>query len=197
MSDTLLSWHVRYIQGLKSGKSHESILGELQINQENFRQAKIENSAFSAALLVAGAGIGATLVSAEDLGRLRESQADEYECAAFFGMTVESFKSELNKNEKLQAVFDTGPARGKAKIRMAQFDKAVDDGDTTMLKHTGEHVLGQRSVVKHDLIGNIDKAIADAKAQLQQMQVSKQLVNDKVIDAVVVEVDDEEAEKDR
>lgn len=174
-NDVLTLWMISYIQKIKGGVSGTRALADLGISLDVFSDARINNEAFAAAIDVVQSGVGATIITADELLRLRQAQVSEMRTAAYFGKTVEEFRDELERDEALRRVYETGVGRGQALIQMAQFDAAIS-GDPTMLKHTGVHVLDQKEKVTHEVtVAGIDEMIAKAEALLGQKRVQKQI----------------------
>lgn len=79
---------------------------------------------------------------------LAQSGAPAEEIAAFFGMTSEEWGVMLANDTALARLLELAPLAGKAALRHRQFKHAVA-GDDKMLKHLGEHSLGQSAKVTH------------------------------------------------
>ncbi len=178
-SETLCDWQIKYINLLKAGKSGTTALAEVGVALETFSDARMNNAAFKSALELTEAGIGATVISVEELLRLRQAQVTETRVAAFFGMTVEEMKEALEKNPRLKSAYETGVGRGQAMIQLAQFDAAVFGGSDAMLKQLGMHVLDQTDKVKHEF--SIDDArakLAEIESKIEQKRVARMIGSD-------------------
>lgn len=118
-------------------------------------------------------------VTPEEMMRLRMANVSEEKVADYFGKTIEELREMLDHDEILKLIYDAGPGRGKAKVQVTQYTTALE-GDTTMLKHFGEHNLGQKSTVKHeisDYLKEADRIIALLQSQLGQEEVQKMIVD--------------------
>lgn len=71
------------------------------------------------------------------LSKLAEIQCNLKEMAYIMGCSVETLK------RNYEDVIELGKANGKVALRRAQFRKAIDDGNPTMLIWLGKQVLGQ------------------------------------------------------
>lgn len=132
-------------------------------------------------------------LNAIDMMKLRMANVSEEKVADYFGITVEALREALEKDEDLKIIFDAGPGRGKAKIQITQYTTALL-GDSTMLKHFGEHNLGQKSTIKHEgaiTLEEADRVIAALKAALGQDDVQKALAAPDVVDGEFEEIEDE------
>lgn len=74
-------------------------------------------------------------------GALQCRGTDE-EVAALFGLDVEEFKEIIESDPELSRIYRHAPLVGNLAVKKAQHDSAVA-GDKVMLKHLGEHNLGQ------------------------------------------------------
>lgn len=82
------------------------------------------------------------------LAELAASGATPEEIGGFYGLTEEEFITVLDSNPDLKKVMEVSAAGGKAVIRRRQYQQARA-GDSSMLKHCGEHILGQNSKLVH------------------------------------------------
>ncbi len=83
----------------------------------------------------------ATLEQIESLGRVQLSLR---EAGAFFGVSHETFRNFLDANKNAEEAFEKGKGDGRANIRRKQIQRALDDGDTTMLIWLGKQYLDQK-----------------------------------------------------
>lgn len=81
---------------------------------------------------------------------MAESGAAAEEIAAFFGYSQEAWDELLAREAGLADAIARAPLAGKAALRRRQYQLAVA-GDSKMLKHLGEHALGQ--VARTELTG--------------------------------------------
>ena len=70
--------------------------------------------------------------------KLAEIQCTQQEIAHVMGVSVDVIK----KTENLDLIAN-GKSQGKVKLRRAQYRKAVDEGNPTMLIWLGKNTLGQ------------------------------------------------------
>ena len=70
--------------------------------------------------------------------KLAEIQCTQQEIAHVMGVSVDVIK----KAENLDLIAN-GKSQGKVKLRRAQYRKAVDEGNPTMLIRLGKNTLGQ------------------------------------------------------
>ncbi len=87
---------------------------------------------------------------------MAESGASGDEIAAFFGYSAEDWAVRMAADPKLSEAIQRAPLAGKAALRRRQYQMAVA-GDSKMLKHLGEHALGQ--VARTELTGASGGAI--------------------------------------
>jgi hypothetical protein len=81
---------------------------------------------------------------------MAESGATAEEIAAFFGYSTTQWVDLLAATKGLADAIERAPLAGKAALRRRQYQLAVA-GDSKMLKHLGEHALGQ--VARTELTG--------------------------------------------
>jgi hypothetical protein len=81
---------------------------------------------------------------------MAESGAADEEIAAFFGYSQAAWAAMMERDKELHAAIERAPLAGKAALRRRQYQLAVA-GDSKMLKHLGEHALGQ--VARTELTG--------------------------------------------
>lgn len=110
-----------------------------------------------------GDGIVATrTVSPSALESLLWAQCSDEEAAAYFGISVDDLMARIAINHRLKRVYDTARDGGKAALRKAQFDVAMN-GDKTMLTWLGKNALDQSDrvenvmTVKHE-VDNVELA---------------------------------------
>lgn len=84
------------------------------------------------------------LVQLEKLGSLH---CTVEEVAAFFGMTNRNWRITYAKDKPIMEAFERGRSLGKMSLRRAQFLKATEGGNATMMIWLGKQLLGQREVV--------------------------------------------------
>lgn len=67
------------------------------------------------------------------------------ECAAAQGMSIDTLNARLKEDgyKNFRTFFTTHRARGLMALRVAQFNKAIKQDDTTMQIHLGKSYLGQ------------------------------------------------------
>ena len=70
--------------------------------------------------------------------RLAEIQCTQSEIAHVMGVSVDVIKKPENRE-----LIEEGKSAGKVRLRRAQYAKAVDDGNPTMLIWLGKQMLGQ------------------------------------------------------
>lgn len=70
--------------------------------------------------------------------RLAEIQCTQQEIAHVMGVSIDVIKKPENKE-----LIEEGKSAGKVRLRRAQYAKAVDDGNPTMLIWLGKQLLGQ------------------------------------------------------
>jgi predicted transcriptional regulator len=73
----------------------------------------------------------------EQVRRLAEIQCTQNEIAHVMGISKSTLKNHL------LAEIDQGKSYGKVKLRRAQYNKAVEEGNPTMLIWLGKQLLGQ------------------------------------------------------
>ncbi len=188
MSDSLLPWMNKYIQLVQSGTKPVEALKACMVTLETFSMARLQNTAFKAALELVDAGVHSTALDPVQLLKLREAGVDDVRAAAWFGMTVDEFGAAISGDKDLRRIYETGVKRGEAMLQVAQFENAIT-GDTQMQKHLGEFRLDQISKKDQLLTAReLDEVIRMAEAQLAQKQVTKAMV---IIEAEAREVADE------
>ena len=64
------------------------------------------------------------------------------EVGALFGLDAEGLHKVIDQDEELKRIYEQAPLVGQLAIRKAQHDSALL-GNNNMLKHIGEHTLGQ------------------------------------------------------
>ena len=70
--------------------------------------------------------------------RLAEIQCTQQEIAHVMGVSVDVIKKPENRE-----LIEEGKSSGKVKLRRAQYAKAVDEGNPTLLIWMGKQLLGQ------------------------------------------------------
>lgn len=74
----------------------------------------------------------------EMIRRLAEIQCTQKEIAHVMGCSVDVIKKEENRE-----LIEEGKSQGKVRLRRAQYAKAVDEGNPTLLIWLGKQMLGQ------------------------------------------------------
>jgi hypothetical protein len=74
--------------------------------------------------------------------KLAEIQCTQQEIAHVMGVSVDVIKKEENLD-----LIANGKSQGKVKLRRAQYRKAVDEGNPTLLIWLGKQMLGQSDQV--------------------------------------------------
>lgn len=99
------------------------------------------------------------------LAEMAASNCPMDELAGFFGFTEAEFTAIIDADAELKRVMTVSAAAGRAVIRRRQYQMAKA-GDTSMLRHTGEHILKQNS--KIDVDNNLTiKIIRDFTPQIE------------------------------
>lgn len=107
---------------------------------------------------------GLRVLSPGTLERVLRAQVSDVEAAAYFGMKEEVFLARIAENGRLAKVYDTARDGGKAEIRMAQHDAAIE-GDKTMLTWLGKQYLGQTDKIDH----KVDKPVEGQPVSITQI----------------------------
>lgn len=90
--------------------------------------------------------MGMRLLTPASLEALLWAQCSDEEAAAYFGMTQDEYTSRIESDEDLGRVHELARIGGRAAIRVAQHEKALQ-GDTGMLTWVGKQALGQTEKV--------------------------------------------------
>lgn len=78
----------------------------------------------------------------DKLRRCAEMHCTKEETAAFFSVTVKTFRKALKADERAKFIWDTGLARGRASLRRMQWESA-EKGSVPMQIWLGKQLLGQ------------------------------------------------------
>lgn len=87
-----------------------------------------------------------TLARVKGLG---EIQATYAECGAVLGVDKHTFVRFMERNSKAAEIFEQGKQVGLLSLRRAQFQKAIEEKNPTMMIWLGKQYLGQRDVFEH------------------------------------------------
>lgn len=146
------AWKEDFIAGLRAGKSEaylaKSLAGQPLSFVQGQRDTDIEFAQmWDEAKLTTGRDPKRELTP-NTLEALLWAQCDDEEAAAYFGLKTAEFKKRIAASQELQNVYDTAPLGGKAALKRAQYEAALD-GDKTMQTWMGKQYLGQSDKVDH------------------------------------------------
>jgi hypothetical protein len=82
-------------------------------------------------------------INAKTLAALAEADGTPEQIAAFLGMSLATYQGHLDADPELAAIVERGRAAGEMALKRRQYQSAVA-GDDKMLRHLGEHRLGQK-----------------------------------------------------
>lgn len=100
------------------------------------------------------------VINPDDVVKMANTFATPKQIADFYMIDEEVFTSHFKD------AYDFGHARGVIQLIQTQYDSAIKDKNTTMLRLLGEQVLGQKST-HHELLNQIE--------QLSDEQIDAQL----------------------
>lgn len=85
------------------------------------------------------------------IGKLAEKQYSGVEIAATISMNRQTWQRRLKVDETLRDAVADGKERGKAILRKSMYDKAVKDGNTTMMIWLSKNYLGMADKAEIDV----------------------------------------------
>lgn len=145
------AWKEDFIKGLREGKSEtylaKTLAGLPLAAVQAIRDKEPEFAvAWDEAKLSKGPDPKRELTP-ETLEALLWAQCSEDEIAAYFGMRVPEFKKRISANEQLQLIFETAPLGGRAALKRAQYENAIN-GNHGMQTWLGKQHLNQADKVE-------------------------------------------------
>jgi len=88
--------------------------------------------------------VSARVLTPATLSEMAAPGTTNEELGGFFGMTEDEFLEAVNADPALGKALKLAAAAGRAIVKRQQY-RMARAGDSTMLRHVGEHMLGQNS----------------------------------------------------
>lgn len=94
-------------------------------------------------------------IELEEVIKLCNIQCTLIEIAGFFGVSIDTIERRVKEwsGQTFAEFYDIHRAPGRVSLRRQQFKKALEDGNTHMLKWLGIQYLGQKN--QHEVTGSV------------------------------------------
>jgi len=116
-----------------------------------------------------------TKIDWKKVGEYLQAGSNGVEIAAHYGIHPETFYDRCLKDNGIgfTEFCQRKKSHGKARLRLAQFTKAVEKEDSQMLKWLGIHLLGQKDNSENVISDDINAKFVDLMAQFVAIQNQK------------------------